>query len=132
MISFKGSDTLEEMRSLLIEQIRKINNKGDSITPQELDNAYKAIDIIKDIDTICAMKEATEDYGRGEESYHYPYMMGDRSWDDISYARGRSPMTGRYVSRDNRSYERGYSSEDEKEQMYRALDAMRVKIDKMK
>ena len=53
MISFKGSDTLEEMRSLLIDQIRKINHKGDSITPQELDNAYKAIDIIKDIDTIC-------------------------------------------------------------------------------
>ena len=46
-----------------------------------------------------------------------------------SYARGRSPMTGRYVSRD--SYDRGYSSEEEREQLKRSLDDMKRKIDHM-
>lgn len=182
---------LEDMKELLEEQVKKINRKGDAITPQELDNAYKAIDIIKDIETITAMKKAEENQshdnmqsrdsyaqnGNYGQSNHYPYMMRDR-WDfsrdgsyanesyarfgrdgdgdgrysEESYARGRSPRTGRYISRDsydggsygdsygdsyessNRrgSYERGYSSADEKEQLKKTLDEMKHKIDQMK
>lgn len=209
---------LEDMKELLEEQVKKINRKGDAITPQELDSAYKAIDIIKDIETISAMKKAEEDgsregmsYARGGMSrdmsnaqgqsnasydggmsnhYRYPYMMdgwnygrghgsydgrsygesyanesyaragrdgdGDSRYSEESYARGRDPRTGRYVSRDSYdggsyadsydrggsyesyarggrgSYERGYSSADEKAQLKKTLDEMKQKIDQMK
>ena len=38
---------LEDMCEVLEGQIREISKKGDAISPQELDNAYKAVDIIK-------------------------------------------------------------------------------------
>ena len=196
---------LEDMKELLEEQVKKINRKGDAITPQELDSAYKAIDIIKDIETISAMKKAEEEsskdgmsyarggmsrdmsnaqgnasydmsnhyrhpyvdwYGRGRESYdgrsygesyaNESYARagrdgdGDGRYSEESYARGRDPRTGRYVSRDSYdgrsyddsyesyarggrgSYERGYSSADEKAQLKKTLDEMKQKIDQMK
>ncbi len=140
---------LLDMKELLIEQIKKINRKGDAITPQELESAYKAVDIIKDIETIMAMKRSegydvsrtgymSHDDGMSNR-YLYPYMTGAfeygryprESYDNMeeSYARGRSPVTGRYVSRD--SYDRGYSSEEEREQLKRSLDDMKRKIDHM-
>lgn len=148
---------LEDMKELLEEQLKKINRKGDAITPQELDSAYKAIDILKDIETIYAMKKADEQYSyeKGGTSYgRYPYMTdsyeygvsrmepysrtgrdrdGDGRYSEESYARGRNPMTGRYVSRDSYdrgSYERGYSNE-EKEHIKKTLEDMKNKIDMM-
>jgi hypothetical protein len=61
----------------------------------------------------------------------FAYENPRESYDNMeeSYARGRSPMTGRYVSRD--SYDRGYSSEEEKEQLKRSLEDMKRKIDHM-
>lgn len=94
---------LEDMKEVLEEQIKKIAKKGDAISPQELDNAYKAVDIIKDIETIDAMKRAEEEgygssYGSsydysGAGSYNYsrrmPYSYEgsyDGSYDGRSYA----------------------------------------------
>ena len=97
---------LEDMCEVLEEQVKKISMKGDSISPQELDNAYKAVDIIKDIKTIEAMKKAEEqgmfegrsydggnsmDYSYGSMRRPYPHMMYpiyDGSYDDM----GRSVM----------------------------------------
>ena len=52
----------EDLTEMLQDQMKKIAKKSD-ITPQELDNVYKAIDVIKDIETIKAMQEAGEESG---------------------------------------------------------------------
>ncbi len=52
---------LEDMKEVLEDQLKKISKKGDAISPQELDNAYKAVDIIKDIATIEAMEKAEKE-----------------------------------------------------------------------
>lgn len=211
---------LEDMKEVLEDQLKKISKKGDAISPQELDNAYKAIDIIKDIATIEAMAKAEKEQEEmkqmegqskaGGYSMHMPmyypsYMMpqesyegsyaansyargGGRSYEggsntysrEGSYAggsyagggqsrdggqsnaygqsnaggqsnnmgqnpeyseeyserRGRSPRTGRYVSRDGGSYEGGsydYSREDneQKEQLKRQLKQMEQKLNQM-
>jgi hypothetical protein len=49
-------DALKELKKNLEKQIEEINKKND-ITPTELERLDKAVDIIKDIETICAMKE---------------------------------------------------------------------------
>ena len=56
----------EDLTEMLQDQMKKIAKKSD-ITPQELDNVYKAIDVLKDIETIKAMKEAGEE--GGEQSH---------------------------------------------------------------
>ena len=84
---------LMDMKEVLTDQVKKISRKGDAISPQELDNAYKAVDIIKDIETIYAMKKAEEEgYSNADEysgrSYNYsqdPYSY-DGSYDGRSYA----------------------------------------------
>ena len=132
---------LTDMKELLEEQLRKINRKGEAITSQDLESAYKIVDIIKDIETINAMKRSEENnFGASYDNYTKamnPYITG--TWEytrypreyyenmEESYARGRSPMTGRYMSKDSYS-----SSEDEKEQMKRSLEEMKKKIDNMK
>lgn len=55
----------EDLTEVLQDQMKKIAKKND-ITPQELDNVYKAIDVLKDIETIKAMQEAGEE---GEQSH---------------------------------------------------------------
>lgn len=54
------------------------------VSPTELDRVGKAVDIIKDVDTIQAMGNYSYDDGYSEDSYR----------------RGRSTTTGRYMSRD--------------------------------
>lgn len=122
---------MKELKYLLEEELEQIVRKGD-ITPTELERVDKAIDIIKDIETICAMKE----YGyEDEEGYseRYPYYMrdgGSYSMRDNSYRRGRDGMTGRYISRDmdpryygdGRSYD--YSGHASKEDLKKDLKEM--------
>ena len=90
---------LEDLCEVLEGQIKKISMKGDAISPQELDNAYKAVDIIKDIETINAMKDAKEEQ-----------MQGGYSGKDYSYGSMRRPYFHMYPSRG--SYEGSYDSYD--------------------
>lgn len=55
---------MNDLYEILEDELKKIAKKAD-ISPQELENAYKAVDIMKDIETIKAMKEAG---GEGEYS----------------------------------------------------------------
>ena len=117
-------DALKNLKRVLEEQIEAIVVQKNDISPTELERLDKAVDILKDIETICAM----QDYGyEQEEDYGYSgrtmprYYMDDRSY---SYRRGRDMNTGRYVSRDmpryymdDRSYERGYSGHMNKEDL---------------
>lgn len=136
----------KELKDLLDRQIKKILEKGD-ITPQELDNLYKASAIVLDVETRKAMHKAEEEMDhdnnysrRGSyemsdmgHSGHYPYHI----FYDGSYGRsydGRRGMDGdndgRYsegMSYDNGSY-RGYmrrnSRAAEKDHMIEQLEEM--------
>ena len=110
-------DSLYALKDLLCDEIGDIVEKND-ITPTELERAYKAVDIIKDIVTIDAMENS--EYGN--------------SYDDgASYARGphRDSM-GRY-SRNSGRYSRpsGYSRTDEKEHMLNQIAEMQKKVEQM-
>ena len=125
-------EILYDLKDLICEELDKINKKHD-INPSELEMAYKAVDIIKDITTI----EAMEEYG---DEYSYD--------DDMSYARNRDSM-GRYSSRrgrrsydggnysNRRSYndrmqmDGGYSGAESKEEMMRKIDEMQRKLQQM-
>ena len=125
-------EILYDLKDLICEELDKINKKHD-INPGELEMAYKAVDIIKDITTI----EAMVDYG---DEYSYD--------DDMSYARNRDSM-GRYSSRrgrrsydsgnysnrrsynDRMSMDGGYSGAESKEEMMRKIDEMQRKLQQM-
>jgi len=129
----------------LKDEIKELNKKGD-ISPTELERAYRAVDIIKDIKTIEAMEEAgysNDGYSqRMYPGYYYdePGMSnarrgrdgdGDgRYSEDSSYRRGRDAM-GRYTSRDGMSREPGYSGHEDKEHLMRQIEEMKRKVEKM-
>jgi len=127
----------------LQDQIKELNKKGD-ISPTELERAYKAVDIIKDIKTIEAMEEAGSSYDMSYDDYSRRYYRdGGNSYENSnarrgrdgdgdgryseegSYRRGRDAM-GRYTSRDG-----GYSGHEDKEQMMRQIEEMKRKLEKM-
>lgn len=136
-------DALYELKKVLEKQIEEVTKKND-ISPAELERLDKAVDIIKDIETICAMKDYGDNYEEMDGGYsgRYPYYMRDAmprnsyrgggSYDygpsmygDASYRRGRDAMTGRYVSRDPYSYDRGgYSGHANREDLRMDLREM--------
>ena len=129
---------LDDMCDMLEDELKQIAKK-EEITPQELDNAYKAIDIIKDIETIKAMKRSEASYDSYEYSNRMPYSRSydDMSYDDYSreysneYSRARRGRDGDNDGRYNESRERGYSRHDDKEHLMKKIEEMQRKIDKM-
>lgn len=117
---------LYDIMDLLEDELKKISKKED-MTSSDLENTYKIVDIIKDIATINAMKEAEQngysgEYDRSYNSYNSyaggSYARGGNSRDGgYSERRGRDSM-GRYTSRDG-----GYSGHS-KEQMIEDLREM--------
>ena len=137
---------LYDMCEMLDDELKEIVKKGD-ISPTELDRAYKAVDIIKDIKTI----EAMEDYSYDDYSRRNSYDGDNMSYNmsrDMSYARrGRDgDGDGRYsedasyrrggrgrYSREGsyNSYEQGYSGHDDKQQMLQKIEQMKKQIENM-
>ena len=137
---------LHDLKEILEDEIKNMTKKGD-ITPQELENAYKITDILKDIETIKAMQEAGEygeysrayEYSREGGSYDggysqrmYPMYYDEHSMDYSQARRGRDgDSDGRYS--EDGSYRRGrdamgryasrdYSRHTEKEKMIDQLN----------
>lgn len=69
----------EAVKEILDDQIKKIVKKGD-ISPQELDNLYKASAIVLDFETKEAMKKAEHEQ-MGGQSQDYSRRMSRRSYD---------------------------------------------------
>ena len=109
---------LEDLCDVLEDELKEIVRTGD-MSPQVLDNTYKAVDILKDIETIKAMKEANY----GGNSYmggsYMPYYE-----DDYSMARGR----GNNAMRDNRGR---YSRDDDKEHLMKEIENMKRQLEQM-
>lgn len=109
-----------ELKDLLEEEIYKIVRKGD-ITPTELERLDDAVDIIKDIETICAMKEYNYQQEEPMYSGRYPYYMRDggrssyNSYEDGRRMSGENPRMNNYMmdpyyyGNENGSYNRGNS-----------------------
>lgn len=132
---------LYETQDKMEDELKSICRK-EEITPMDLDNIYKIVDIIKDITTVDAMHKAEQEGYSGEGMSNY-----SRGYDvDYSYARGRDSR-GRYTSRDGgsyensnrgrsyegsyensnrgRSYEGGYSGHDKEEMIEHLMRLMR-------
>lgn len=100
-----------DLKYLLEEELEKIVRKGD-ITPTELERLDKAVDIIKDIETICAMKEYGNQDEEGYSEYYPRYMREGRGGSyESSYRRGGNSRMGNYM-RDPYSYDDGMSYND--------------------
>lgn len=140
---------LEDMCEILEDELKEITKKGD-ISPTELDSVYKSVDILKDIETIKAMKN---EFGNSYASYN-SYNSYDGSYTPYSYEgnsnrggegmsnarrgrdgdgdgqyserRGRDAM-GRYTSRDD-----GYSRHNETEQLRKELMEMKQQMQNMR
>lgn len=115
---------LETLKEKVLTDLRPVAEKA-SLTPNEITVAKEAVCLLKEIDEVLEKHEehkmeTSEGRGRHMVSYGYydPYMhdgyaygmyptpgrmysYGDeRMMDHQSMARGRSPITERYVSRD--------------------------------
>lgn len=101
--------TLMDLNDMVDEELKKIIKKGD-LTPTELEVAMKAVCLMEKIQSLSAM-----DYSEGyTEGYS---MRGYYDEPGMSMARGRSPVTGRYISR-------GYSGHSIKDRMIARLEGM--------
>jgi len=84
--------------------------KKETWTPNEVAIIGEMIDVVKDIETVEAMKNyEPEDWMRGysrgyDEDYSMTRASYDRYREPNSYARGRDAM-GRYTSRDDGKHE---------------------------
>lgn len=93
----------DRITDMLERELEQIAGKNE-LTSNNLEVMDKAVDIIKDVETICAMRES------GENGYSNGYMPMYMYDDGMSYARGR----GRNARRDSMgrySSEGGYSGE---------------------
>ena len=111
---------LERITELIESEIRPLTSKQD-ISPSELENLGEAVDILKDVETIKAMRNAEKDGysfgvsydGHVTTSHRYPYSregqsMGGHSMDGQSM--GRYSMTDH--SMDNYSMADGRKGRD--------------------
>lgn len=86
-----SKDTMTRLYELLEDEIQKIVSKND-ITPAELERIEKAVCVMHKLEEMSGMDDGYSNTGSYDSSF---YSMSGR--------RGRSPMTGRYISRDGRS-----------------------------
>lgn len=108
-------NTIYNVEDRVEDELKQICKKPEW-SPSDIEMIYKMIDILKDISTIEAMKEAGYSQASARMSYDDPgmaYANRGNSYDNYSYRRGRDSM-GRYTSRD------GYSGHD-KESMIEGL-----------
>lgn len=113
---------LERMHELLNKEIKRIVDKDD-LTSSELENANKAICLVEKIEEMLDMG------GMSEGSYYGGSYRGSYDpWYSRSNDRGRSPVTGRYVSRDG-SYMHGVSGHSIKDRMISRLEHMMDETD---
>lgn len=99
---------LENLKELYLEEIKKINKKGE-LTPADGEAAKKALEAIEKINEICSEYEEEEGYSERMYGRHYPMraMNRERSMmPDMMYGRG---SYGYGEARDGGSYGYGYS-----------------------
>lgn len=127
--------SLESLKDLLNEEIRKVTKKGD-ITPTELENMTKTLCLIEKIKMVEDGHDYWDNGEPGMSGRHYPmrsYGIPDWRYDGMSGTR-RSSTTGRYMSGDNMSgryYDRSYGMPDPGYSGHSIKDRMVAKLESM-
>lgn len=122
--------SIRDMYEVLNKEVKNLASKG-TVSPNELENAYKAICTMEKIKKMESMEMGPEYSERGSS---YGYGVGGYwplSYGDESYRRGRDGM-GRFTSMDGRSMDGrsmmgrdNYSGHSVKDRMIDALERMR-------
>ena len=96
---------------LVKTEVEKIAQKGD-LTPGELESLYKAACFAKELECLKSGDAETNYWPDGMSGRRYDVHMNTYGEPyGYSEARGRSPVTGRYISRGMDGYS-GHSIED--------------------
>lgn len=107
-------DALHDLKNVLEKEITKVVSKGE-IAPTEVKVIGDVVDILKDIETICAMKDYADD--------DHSYAMPTRGYSTERYSR-RNPEYY-YDDYSNKRDSRGrYSRHTEKDEMIGKLEKM--------
>lgn len=107
---------MDEFQSLIAKELKKINTKGE-LTPNDL---KVGMDILCLIEKMEKVQNGEFDDGFSNDSYsHNGSYNRYYSHNGTSQRRGRSPMTGRFVSRDQ-----GYSGHSVHDRMIAALEEL--------
>lgn len=122
--------SIRDMYEVLNKEVKNLASKG-TVSPNELENAYKAICTMEKIKKMESMEMDPEYSERGSS---YGYGVGGYwplSYGDESYRRGRDGM-GRFTSMDGRPMDGrstmgrdNYSGHSVKDRMIDALERMR-------
>lgn len=110
----EDNKTLVSLRDKVEKELAAFTAK-ESLTPSDVEVAKNAVCLIKELDEVLMMPKVGMETSEGHHmsyGYYDPHMHGGYSYcsygepgrmymydDDHSMARGRSPITGRYVSR---------------------------------
>jgi len=113
----------EDICDMIEEELEDIT-KSRKLNPDTLEVIGESVDIIKDITTIKAMKEASYDNGTSRDGGYSNRMYYD---DDYTMARG-----GRGDSRMTREGRGGYTRHDEKEMLEEKLDELKHQLNQMR
>ena len=90
---------LENLKELYLEEIKKINKKGE-LTPVDAEAAKKALEAIEKINEIC--ESYNDDEGYSERRYPMRSMnRNNRSYDNGRYSEGMRYMPNHYMYRDS-------------------------------
>lgn len=112
-------EVLENGEKALEKELNKLFSKAE-LTPTDWDAVKKAMCILsmmRGYENGEMVNEEGMSYGYRMPMHHY----GDERWDEgYSNARGRSPVTGRYVSRGEMGT--GYSGHSIEDRMIMALE----------
>ena len=111
---------LHEICDVLEDELEDIVKSGD-MNAQDLEVVYKSVDIIKDVETIKAMRESSW----GDTSRDDGYSRRPMYYDD-----GYTMARGSRMSRDNRGG--GYTRHDEKEMLEDKIDELKRQLNQMR
>lgn len=108
-----SKDNLMRLYDLLDREVQKIVDKND-ISPAELERIDKAVCLMKKIEEMQGMDDGYSETGYYDSTYH-----------GRSMTRGRSPVTGRYISREGHSMRmNGHSGHSIKDRAVARLEEM--------
>ena len=89
---------LEDVKEKAKEEL-KLLCKKQALTKDEVQCMGEYVDMLKDVAEVCGMSEFF-DFDEGYSGAPYGVHMPHVDYDGVSHRRGRSPSTGRFVSRD--------------------------------
>ena len=127
--SQKAVCTIKMIEDMEKEQSEGMMMEGDSYGYSNRNMAYRHMPVYgsyNDRSYGDSYRSYNDGYGNGQSGRRYYHDSYDRdeSYHGDSYRRGRSPVTGRYISRGDRDYYDGYSGHSIKDRMVARLEAM--------